>query len=575
MTREPATQVTSFADARGAGACPRLPAHPRIGLAIALTTLASSFGLRPSAVEAGEAISRADREGATRVPRWDARGVGAMPRQGIACLDVSGDARFLAVGTVAPPGDPNVVLLDGDGRVVRSHAVGQRWVEQVTVDRSGRVVHALCTMPGGLRRRLLHRLSLRGRGRGRGRSARAGRLRAQPVPLRRPFQPPRRVAEGLGLGRGRRDGRPGLPAGRGRRAVAPLGRLSAAPDAVTTALAVGPGGQVVVGCTGRLDGEGRRGPQPVPPGRGRPPAGLVPTGRRRRGRPSRAGAGAVRDADPAGRDSRGPPAARRPGLGPALRRALRAGRSCAASRPPIIPAGSAGSGRRPRGATRTTARGSSPRPPRSPSTTPEAASSAGSARTCSRRAVWFDLKFLPGGKRLIAYPHRWTSRGLAGQPTLPADEDARTVYVLDVETGGVRAIEFPDAVSDLDVGDAGGVAACCWDGRVYLARAGLAEPVQPGAASTSAGPAWSALSRDGATSIVATAARRRSSASTADGKELWQTDLNKALPARREAVGRNARAKPIGEGRLAAPRRPRRERPRRAAARRGAGRPAS
>src|SRR5262249_55206252 len=36
--------------------------------------------------------------GITRVPRWDARGLGQLPRQGIACLDVSADASQIAVG---------------------------------------------------------------------------------------------------------------------------------------------------------------------------------------------------------------------------------------------------------------------------------------------------------------------------------------------------------------------------------------------------------------------------------------------------------------------------------------------
>ena len=32
----------------------------------------------------------------SRVPRWDARGSGKLPWQGIACLDLSEDGRFLA-----------------------------------------------------------------------------------------------------------------------------------------------------------------------------------------------------------------------------------------------------------------------------------------------------------------------------------------------------------------------------------------------------------------------------------------------------------------------------------------------
>ena len=50
----------------------------------------------------------------TGVPRWDARGVGPPAWQGVACLDINDDATRIVLGTIAPPGDPNVLLLDGD-----------------------------------------------------------------------------------------------------------------------------------------------------------------------------------------------------------------------------------------------------------------------------------------------------------------------------------------------------------------------------------------------------------------------------------------------------------------------------
>ena len=52
---------------------------------------------------------------APKVPRWDTRSVGPLPWQGVACLDIDSQAFAIAVGTIAPPGDPNVLLLDGDG----------------------------------------------------------------------------------------------------------------------------------------------------------------------------------------------------------------------------------------------------------------------------------------------------------------------------------------------------------------------------------------------------------------------------------------------------------------------------
>ena len=79
----------------------------RRSLSVALTCLV----LLPAAVPA-PAREPAARE--TKVPRWDARGVGPLAWQGVACLDVNDGAMRIALGTVAPPGDPNVLLLDGD-----------------------------------------------------------------------------------------------------------------------------------------------------------------------------------------------------------------------------------------------------------------------------------------------------------------------------------------------------------------------------------------------------------------------------------------------------------------------------
>ena len=84
-----------------------------------------------------------------RVPGWDARGLGQLPRQGISCLDVSPDGRFLAVGTISPPGDPNLFVLDQHGRIVQQHRAGLRWVNEVTISGDGRFVAGLSTTPEG------------------------------------------------------------------------------------------------------------------------------------------------------------------------------------------------------------------------------------------------------------------------------------------------------------------------------------------------------------------------------------------------------------------------------------------
>ena len=100
MIRKQSTKATRFIREPERPECAR-PGRPRVGNAIVLTILLSFFGLGPSGVDGGDAVPSADPEKGSRVPRWDARGVGRTPRQGVACLDVSEDARLIAVGTVA------------------------------------------------------------------------------------------------------------------------------------------------------------------------------------------------------------------------------------------------------------------------------------------------------------------------------------------------------------------------------------------------------------------------------------------------------------------------------------------
>jgi Metallo-beta-lactamase superfamily len=82
-------------------------------------------------------------------PRWDARGVGPLPRMGITSLDVSDDGKEIVVGTIAPFGDSNVVVLSGAGKVVRHYKVGQQWIDSVAFVAGSNDVLAVCTMPAG------------------------------------------------------------------------------------------------------------------------------------------------------------------------------------------------------------------------------------------------------------------------------------------------------------------------------------------------------------------------------------------------------------------------------------------
>jgi len=100
------------------------------------------------ALAAAVAAERPD-VGKSRVPAWDARGLGPLPRQGIACLDVSDDGRFVAVGTIAAPGEPNLFVLDDKGKIVQQHRAGLRWLNEVSVSNDGSFVAALCTTPEG------------------------------------------------------------------------------------------------------------------------------------------------------------------------------------------------------------------------------------------------------------------------------------------------------------------------------------------------------------------------------------------------------------------------------------------
>jgi metallo-beta-lactamase class B len=82
-------------------------------------------------------------------PRWDARGVGPLPRMGITSLDVSDDGKELVVGTIAAFGDPNVIVLSDAGKIVRQYKVGQQWIDNVAFVAGTKDVLAVCTMPAG------------------------------------------------------------------------------------------------------------------------------------------------------------------------------------------------------------------------------------------------------------------------------------------------------------------------------------------------------------------------------------------------------------------------------------------
>src|SRR4051812_30466030 len=113
-----------------------------------LLALVAVWGLAAGGPDRG-GLAGGPAPGGSKVPPWDARGVGPLPWQGVACLDVNADATRIALGTIAPPGDPNVIVLDGQGQVARQSRVGQRWINQVAFGPDGKELFAVCTMPEG------------------------------------------------------------------------------------------------------------------------------------------------------------------------------------------------------------------------------------------------------------------------------------------------------------------------------------------------------------------------------------------------------------------------------------------
>jgi metallo-beta-lactamase class B len=477
----------------------------------------------------------------TKVPRWDARGVGLPSWQGIACLDVNDDATRIAVGTIAPAGDPSVLLLNGDGILLRQQRAGQRWINQVALGADD-VLRAVCTMP-------------------------AGRAGDMPEVFR--LGPDNVTVEAIDWRRGQyADGyfHYGDHSNHVTRLLTRSGPSAAVvngsqvqwlgaagntvsfpvqPTAIPVAMAGDPTGAVVVGTTAApsksdaappnlhvlvplrpkpfwsrpLNTETAEAPRPEKGCYGTP---TLPDGRReelpQRDEKVWAPLAVAIHADG---EKRLVAAADYQGWQRWVRSSAtdhdeNLGVRFMPTRPAVTIYDQDGKVVR-RFAPETFA-----------------------------HAFWCDLQFFPDGKRLLASPHAWTSRGLASQALLPADENAADLYVLEIATGQVARLTFPDAISDVAV-SAKGVVAGCWDGRVYLLGEDDLTKGRIPAGVAVGGPSLVRVSRDGSRVVVATTGGVVRLLDAA-GKEQWQSDLNNVVKRALKPWVENARAMPIAKG---------------------------
>jgi glyoxylase-like metal-dependent hydrolase (beta-lactamase superfamily II) len=480
---------------------------------------------------------------ATKVPRWDARGLGPLPRQGVACLAIDSVAGRIAVGTIAPPGDPNVVLLDGDGKVIRQQHAGQRWINAIGLD--GGVILAVCTMPAGKA----------------GDNSEIFQLSAQEV-----------TSEGIDW---RRKAYPesyfhyGDHSNHVTRLMTKWHSFTVAVNgdqvhwldlhakatyplpegAIPVALTVGGRTVAVVGTAVAAS----------PDGKAPPNLHVLENPRRLWSRPVNTATDPVPRPEPGRYGTPTWPDGRREAL-PQRDEKVWAPLAVAVhvwdtedvrKLPYRVAAADYQGWRR---WVRSSATGKDEDlgvrflPARPAITVYDQGGQVlrRFAPETFAHPFWCDLHFTPDGNRLIVSPHSWTCRGLAGQPRLPADEHASDLYVLDIAGGKVTRLPFPDAISDVAVSDKG-LAVSCWDGRVYgLTERDLAEKRLP-AGTDVGGPALLRATQDG-TRLVVAGAGGVVRLLDATGREVWQTDLNKAVKPGLKPWVANARAMPIGPG---------------------------
>ncbi len=448
--------------------------------------------------------------GKSLVPPWDLRGPLALPWQGITCADMTPDGRFVVLGTLAPYQDPNVFLLDENGKILEQRAFGIRWVNEVAVGPAGAWWAALTGFPRG---DAGDRPELQVWSAGKEVSV-PGDIAALLLRfnygdhancLTRLLQP---AGDRLALVSAGSNGLSWLaPTDPQRTQASNLASMGVYP---VTASAASPAGRAIVGrvISPQQRTDRSRDLVLLEAGATEPLWGRVPT------------------------EDVAPAPALEPGLfGPPTPPFT----DVKVHAPLAVAVNAAGD----RFASADYQGWDRYFPLRSdhalrfvPShPTVQVYDAAGTVLRrfgpeSFREPFWCDLAFLPDSDLLLAYPRSWTSRGLAGLGFLPADEAARTLYVLAVGSGQVRTVSFPDTIASVAVSrDLTAVA--CWDRRVYFLDHDL-RPVTSLQAGVEVGPAALVrVSQDGQR-VLAAGADGVVRMLGPQGQELWRTDLNRA-----------------------------------------------
>ncbi|HUW34203.1 MAG TPA: FG-GAP-like repeat-containing protein [Planctomycetota bacterium] len=462
-----------------------------------------------SRLPAGERVTKlGPSQKESRVPAWDASGLGTLVWQGIACADLSDDGRFVAAGTIAPPGDPNVFLLDETGKVIGQYSGGKRWINEVAAgsaapDGSWSFVAAVC-------------------------STAVGTPGHKPVitvfSKDKPETPdyPRTMVFHYGD-----------HSNHAARMLASLGTALVVDTTDGLRWSNPPAKETV---WGRY-----RGPDVTfavsPSGRG-----VVGTAVTAKDDLAKATNLLVYERDkqsqqptvwmrPVNRATDTPPKMEKGIYGPAVP----AYDELEVYAPLAVAIDNAGvrvAAADYQGWVRWFRSDAGPRfgnrfMPARPAITVYDDKGKELRRfgpETFKFSFWCNLAFSADGSVLFAWPHSWTARGLAGQTILPADDNATRIYALGIADGSVNVIEFPDAITYAAVRPDGGLVAGCWNGRVYLL--GPDYQATPPDGIDMGGPSLVDVSATGDRILVA-GTNGVVRLLGPDGKELWQADLNK------------------------------------------------